>query len=292
MAGLNKEIWLSLIKEGFYPEFSFLNEALDMSAFVTNDVINLAEAGVNPTVLKNNTTYPVAAATRTDTPLTLPLAYYDTESTILRNAELVELAYDKLQSVVYGHKQALLLRQYNEAAHSYAPSADAALKPIVETTGTLTSGFRLVTYADIVKLAQRFDAQFVPKQGRILVLDSAATQALFNEDRVLYNQMMNHMNGNAPGTLYGFTVYTYENLPLYTAANAKKAYGATYAATDKYTRAIAFHKDEVMKAVGSLDMFERLRDPDARGDIIGFQQRFLAMPIRDKAIGAIITATS
>ena len=292
MAGLNKEIWLSLIKENFYPEFAFLNEALDMTAFVQNDVINLAEAGVLPAVLKNNTTYPVAAATRTDTALTLPLAYYDTESTIVRNAELAELAYDKMASIVYGHKQALLLRQYNESAHAYAPSADGALKPVVETTGTLTSSFRLITYADIVRMAQRFDSQNIPKQGRILVLDSAASAALMNEDRVLFNQAFNLTSNGMPGTLYGFKVYNYENLPLYVAANTKKAFGSTYAATDKYTRAIAFHKDEVMKAVGSLDMFETLRDPAARGDIIGFQQRFLAMPIRDKAIGAIITATS
>lgn len=292
MAGLNKEIWLSLIKENFYPEFAFLNEAMDMSAFVENDVINLAEAGVNPNVLKNNTTYPVPSAVRTDTALTLTLAYYDTESTIIRNAELAELAYDKMASIVFGHKQALLLRQYNEAAHAYAPASDAALTPVVNTTGTLTGGFRLITYADIAKMAQRFDAQNIPRMGRILVLDSAAQEQLRNEDRVLYNQMMNHQNGMAPGMLYGFKVYSYENLPLYDAADAKRAFGSTYAATNKYARAVAFHKDEVMKAVGSLDMFERLRDPDARGDIIGFQQRFIALPIRSKAIGTIITATS
>jgi hypothetical protein len=292
MAGLNKEIWINVIKEAFYPEFSFLNEAIDMSAFVDNDVINLAEAGVNPTVLKNNTTYPVASATRTDTALTLTLAYYDTESTIVRNAELAELAYDKVASIVYGHKQALLQRQYNEAAHAYAPAADGALTPIVQTTGTLVSGFRRLTYADITAMAARFNAQNIPQAGRILVMDSVGLQHLMDEDRVLFNQMMQHSTNGAPGMLYGFKVYTYENLPLYVAANTKKAFGTTYAATDKYTRAIAFHKDEVMRAVGTLDMFERLKDPDARGDIIGFQQRFLALPIRSKAIGAIITATS
>ncbi|MFO0485244.1 MAG: hypothetical protein ACK51A_06235, partial [Sphingobacteriia bacterium] len=71
MAGLNKEVWLSLIKEQFYPDFTFLNEALDLSAFVQNDVINLAEAGVSPNVLKNNTTYPVPASTRADVGITL-----------------------------------------------------------------------------------------------------------------------------------------------------------------------------------------------------------------------------
>lgn len=292
MAGLNKEVWLSLVKENFYPEFTFLNEALDLSAFVENDVINLAEAGVNPTVLKNNTTYPVPASTRADSAITLTLSYYDTESTIVRNAEQAELSYDKMSSIVYGHKQALLLRQYNEAAHAYAPAADDTLSPVLNTTGTLSSGFRYISYVDIAKLAQQFDSQNIPRAGRVIVLDASAQEQLRNEDRVLYNQMMAHSDGTNPGFLYGFKVYTYENLPLYDSSDAKKAYGSTYSAGDKYTRAIAFQKDEVMKAVGSLDMFERLRDPDARGDIIGFQQRFLALPIRNKGVGAIITATS
>lgn len=292
MAGLNKEVWLNLIKENFYPEFTFLNETMDMSSFVENDVINLAEAGVNPTVLKNNTSYPLASATRTDTALTLPLAYYDTETSILRDAEKAELAYDKMQSIVYGHKQALLLRQHDEGAFNYAPSADGANTPIVSTTGSLVGGFRYLTYADIAKAAQRLDAINVSRMNRIMVMDSASQEQLRNEDQVLYNQMMSHAQGGTPAELYGFKIYMYENLPLYVAASTKKAFGTTYSATDKYTRAVFWQKDEVMNASGTLKMFERLADPYARGDLVGFQQRFLALPIRSKGIGSIITATS
>ncbi|MCE3008078.1 MAG: hypothetical protein LW884_07020 [Bacteroidetes bacterium] len=292
MAGLNKEVWLSLIKEQFYPDFTFLNEALDLSAFVQNDVINLAEAGVSPNVLKNNTTYPVPASTRADVGITLTLAYYDTESTIVRNAEQAELSYDKMSSILYGHKQALLQRQYNEAAHAYAPGTNGTHTPVVSTTGALSGGHRLLSYADIARMAQRFDAMRLTQAGRVLVLDSTAMEQLRNEDRVLFNQMMNHADGGAPGALYGFRVYSYEQLPLYNSAGSKKAFGDVFTAGDRFTRAIAFQREEVMKAVGSLDMFERLRDPDARGDIIGFQQRFLALPIRNKGIGSIITATA
>jgi len=34
-------------------------------------------------------------------------------------------------------------------------------------------------------------------------------------------------------------------------------------------------------------MFETLKDPKTRADIVGFQQRGLSMPIRNKGIGAI-----
>jgi len=43
-AGLNKEIWLPDLMEGFSADDSFISELRDMSAFVTNDVINFAEA--------------------------------------------------------------------------------------------------------------------------------------------------------------------------------------------------------------------------------------------------------
>ena len=51
----------------------------NMDEYVNNNVINLAEAGVDPDVLINNTTYPVPIQERTDTPLTLALDYFDTK---------------------------------------------------------------------------------------------------------------------------------------------------------------------------------------------------------------------
>ena len=62
-----------------------------MSSLVNNDVINFVEAGADPAVLKNNTTYPISATVASDTPLSVTLDYYDTESTIVRNAIAVEL---------------------------------------------------------------------------------------------------------------------------------------------------------------------------------------------------------
>ena len=55
LAGLNREIWLAELMEGFYADDLFLSECRDLSPFVDNDIINLAEAGVNPEVIINNT---------------------------------------------------------------------------------------------------------------------------------------------------------------------------------------------------------------------------------------------
>jgi len=56
LAGLLKEVWIGKLMERFYPDGSWLLESEDMTAFVENNVINLADCGIDPVVLVNNTT--------------------------------------------------------------------------------------------------------------------------------------------------------------------------------------------------------------------------------------------
>src|SRR6185437_14671098 len=58
-AGLLKEIWISALMEVYYANYTFLTRSQDMSMFVENNTINLADCGVDPNVLVNNTVYPV-----------------------------------------------------------------------------------------------------------------------------------------------------------------------------------------------------------------------------------------
>jgi hypothetical protein len=45
-----------------------------------------------------------------------------------------------------------------------------------------------------------------------------------------------------------------------------------------------------MKADGEIYMYIRENDPEQRGTIVGFDKRFIAVPIRNKGIGAIVSA--
>lgn len=282
--GLNKEIWLSELMEDFNAGDSFIGELRDMSAFVTNDVINLAEAGVNPDVLVNNTTYPVPYASRTDVPIALPLDTYDTENTLVQSIEIAELAYDKRASIMYGHKNALKMTFLQKAAHAIAPAADGTYTPVIETTGADNGdGQKRMKWADIRTLQRRFDDAEIPVEGRIIVLSARHLEDLELEDLDRFNKVMDK------GVICTFKIYTLASsrLPRYNdTTGAKVAYGAAAAGTDS-TATIAFHKDEVMKALGSDDMFLREKDPELRGDMIGFQKRALSLPIRDKGVAAV-----
>lgn len=286
-ATLAVQVWLQDIMSGFIPDRSFLSAASNMDQFVDNDKINLAEAGIDPNVLINNSTYPVPFAERSDTPLELVLDVYDTEGTVLRNAELVELAYDKRQSVVSGHKNALLTTFAKKAAHAFAPLGDSAFTPVIPTTGAMapaTGAVRPITFEDILSLKSRFDDLDAP-EDRILVLNPTHYNQLTKQDLTLMKAIM---QGTQP--LFGFRLFTFSQTPKFNAATgAKIAFGAAPSPDDTIA-SFAFVGSEVMRAQGTFKMFERLNDPEQKGDIINFQMRGIALPKRGKMIGAIYSS--
>ena len=82
--------------------------------------------------------------------------------------------------------------------------------------------------------------------------------------------------------LFGFTVFTFSQLPYYKQADGTKvAFGTK--ATEADTQCSLFYSDqEVMRADGDIEVFAKYKDPGERGDVIGFQKRFTALPIRKK----------
>ena len=87
---LNKQVWINQIKEGFYPERSFLEKVLDYSGFVENDSLHFASAGIDPKVLVNNTTYPIKIVGREDEDQEIVLDKFETENTIVRRPDAID----------------------------------------------------------------------------------------------------------------------------------------------------------------------------------------------------------
>lgn len=283
MANLNKEIWLAELKEDFLPNDSFLAEARDMSSLVEHDKINLAEAGATPEVYKGTITYPLGVDTRADTALEIALTNYATKQTRVGRLETIENVYDKLSSVIEGHKNKLRQEIAKDAIYSYAPATTSKKTPLINTTGAASDGFKSLTFEDVLKLRLAFNQDNVSQMGRVLVLTPEHEMHLLNEDRALYKAVMDTRS------LYGFTIYTYDDMPMYDGAtNTKLVLGGT--PTSSHNKAsVAFHKDEVMKAIGSYEMFALENDPAYQADVINFLVRAVAMPIRNRAISAVIS---
>lgn len=286
--GVNKEIWLPLVMEGFYSTGDWLTRSVDLSAFVEYDVINLAEAGVDPGVLVNTTSFPIPMAVRTDIHKPLPLDTLDSENTIVRNVEEMETAYDKRASVVRQHQKAIFQKFIEKVAHAWCPSTNTALTPIIAASGGNNGNtLNRLVLADILKLQLAFNKAKVPQRGRVLLLCSQHLNDLLLEDKDLFKTYANLTEGSI-ARIYGFDVYVDEVTPVFNkTTGVKVAFGAAAAPSTDTHSSIAWQEDEVMRCDGSVDMFVREKDPEQRGDIIGFQKRVLGLPLRDKAIGAI-----
>lgn len=288
MSGIQKEIWLDLLMEGFYPDSSFLSRAVDMSEFVDNNKINLAEAGVDPKVLIDNTNFPIASATRTDKALELPLHTFDTENTIVRNIEEKESSYNKMDSVVRQHRSSLQSSCAVFAAHSWAPSKESDLTPVFKTAGKVNaSKLKALSFEDLLQMEARFRMMDVDMSTLVAVLNPVHMADLMAEDMKLYKQML------AGDKIFSFSLFTFSQLPAFKLADGTKAERGTKIDNTTHTQCSLFYSDkEVMRADGTVDVFARYKDPGERGDIIGFQKRFTALPIRNKYTAAIYSDKS
>ena len=278
--GLAVEVWLPDVMEGFYPTASFLNGARDMSALVNNDKINLAEAGADPTVMKNNTNYPIGANVATDTPLEVALDFYDTDSTIVRNAIAVELAYDQRSLYTKKHQKALRARFARDAAFAYAPAGANATNQII----SMGAGDSVID--GIIDLRLGYKKLVEDEEADLhLVLCPEHEAAIQKENKTLYKDLMAN-----PGTKYmGFSIWSFGRNPIYvTATSQKAAFGTAYSAGTHKNSSFAFMGGEVMKAQGTFKMFSTLNDPAQKGDVFNFQMRGLVSSLRGKYAAAIL----
>lgn len=289
--GINKEIWLDVLMENFFPDTSWLSELRNLDAFVENDIIHIAEAGILPEVLINNNIWPIPVTERADSDNELILDNYDSVNTRVRNVDVIELAYNKLESVISGHKKQILTKFMEKAAHAIAPVNDSEFTPIIPTTGGANGGLKRLTFDDLDEISLRFDEAEIPSEGRVLLLTPTHKRDLKKENRESYKDMMKE------SSYAGFKVYTLsgKRMPHYNKNTGAKVavYGAALTANDK-PASIVFHKDECFRALGTEKMYwsKAENDPQNRADMVGFALRGLAGPIRNVGIGAIYSATA
>lgn len=290
MAQLEKEIWVDQIQENFYPDSSFLKYGKDFSGLVDNNAINMAEAGVDPNVLINNTTYPIPVAKRADTPIRIELDKFETENTLIRRPEVIQYAYVQLESVLMGHRNQLRAKTAQKAAHAYAPVSDGAYTPVISTTGSANGTRKMITFDDILMLKERFDNMEIPVEERFLVLHPSHVTDLIRLDVKGFKDITDIVNGQ-PKRFAGFGILSFSRMPMFNLDTMEKLpFGATSANVG--FSSFAFQAEEVMKADGDVYMYERVDDPEHRATIVGFDKRFIAVPIRNKGIGAIVSVSA
>ncbi len=287
---LNKQIWVKQIMNGFYPDRSFLNKVVSFNDFVEGDTLHIPSAGIDPEVLINNTTYPIPIVSREDTDNEITLDLFETQNTYIRRPEAIEYSYDKLESVIYQHRSTLQASTSKKAAHAFAPLKDTDKTPVILTSGEITNGRKRMTFEDLLRLKERFDNALIPLEDRYIILHPSHVTDLLLEDVKLFKQLTDIVDGE-PMRFAGFGCYQFPFMPTYSEIDnvlTKIPFDETQ--SDNFA-SVAFQAKEVMKADGEIHMYSRYDDPEERATIVGFDKRFIAMPIRNMGIGAIVSAT-
>lgn len=279
MFALQTEVWVAGIQENPVPDHSFVYQSRDMSQYVENNKLHLAEAGVEPQVYKNyfaGNEDPLPVASIEDIPNEVVLDTYSTAQTRHRQLQEVELQYDRRQSIIGRHRSSLAKNMSQTAAHEWAPQADGSKNKII-TVGT-------DSMIDAIIDLEAFYADNDILDGINICLNADHMARIKKEDKTLYKEILSE------STMYGFKVFRYSGNPLYTALGVKKPLGSINAGTD-LRASFTWVTDEVFRCFGDTELYANLRDSGLQADTLSFAQRALVGKIRansPKYSGAII----
>lgn len=283
--GLNREIWLAELMQRMRPNPAWLAEARDLSAYVTNNRINLADAGADPGVIIDyDGVDPIPVANTEDTPLTLDLKRFSTERDQLFDGITVERSYNMRADRTQRHVNTLEEKILRYSATAFAPNSNAALTPVLATSGDVQAGKKKCTLNDIIDLAAAYNNVDAEKL-KILVLNPTHLAHLQKEDKELFKAIM-PSDPSQPFTLYGFKTYVSSATPIYTDAGVLKPYGSVIEAGDGIA-SFSFLKEEVGRARGTMKAYVKEDDPDFQSTFLNFMVRFIAVKMRSKYVGAI-----
>ena len=263
---LQKEIWLNDIVEPLFAGNTFAGRAINHSAFVNGRTVHVPNAGNPPAVVKNRATFPATAAQRTDTDLTYQINEYTTDPVHITNAEEVELSYDKRQSVLGTLCLALADKVHTDLLDAWIAGAKAANDLTANTAG--------FDKDDVLKLAQAFNADDIPQEGRVLLLGAAGYASLLKSLTDFEGQSFlasaNAQTGSL-GRIYGFEVY--QRSVVSTGTPAYKG--------------LAWHKDSVSRALGGVELFTDDQNPLYYGDIFSALVRAGGAVVRSDKKGIV-----
>lgn len=273
---LEKEIWREDIVGGLYKGNEFLLRSKDESGSVlSGKVVHLPQAGVASGIVKNRTTLPATVNKRSDTEVTYVLDEYTSNPILIPNIDTVQLSYDKRASVL--EEDMATIRQVT-ADWMLRIWAGQTAAQIIRTTGAAVTakaagatGTRKAFTKDDLRAARlKLNNQNIPKEGRVALIPSDMMDTLLADSDLLkrdYGNELDLKNGVIV-RLFGFDLMERSTVNIYdaTATPVVKDPDAASAVTDNAS-VLCWQPMAVERALGTVDMFERLGDPTYFGDI-------------------------
>lgn len=241
-------------------------------------IVHIPQAGAASGVVKNRTSLPANVVKRTDTDVVYALDEYTSNPVLIPNIDTLQLSYNKRDSVLSQDKQTLSETVAEEMLRSWAPTTATQ---IIRTSGAAsaatadgaTGNRKLFVKEDLMTARTRMNKANVPKAGRVSLIPSDLYDQLQRDKDLLlrdYAGEVDVKNGIIT-RLFGFNLMERSGVLKYTnaATPVVKDPGAATAATDN-DAVLCWQQGFVERALGTVDMFERLNDPQFYGDVYSF----------------------
>jgi hypothetical protein len=293
-AGIYTEVWTGEMIKAFrdsVASLGWIDKIRSYDHYAQHNVIHFVHIGGDPSVLVNNTTYPIGVENLQDADKAISLDKYQTLASRITDDELHAICYDKMASVLERHKEVINAEKYKKALLALAPTSHSDQTPVLITTGTADGTRVRLRREDIIALKKAFDVQKIPTDGRVLVLCAEHVGDLLTTDQKFAEQYYNYTTGKI-ANLYGFEVYEYNESPYYTVSSRTKlAYKAVPTPATDRQASVAFYAPRMMKATGDTKAYLSAAEsnPETQENLANFRHYFICLPLKEEAIGAIVS---
>jgi hypothetical protein len=291
MAGNFPEVWQRRVKEKlstnhvatFLDGIDELDAEISVDPITDQNTIHVPLETFTPGVLLNNTTYPLTVEEHTDGSKTINLDKIQTLATKISDDAAMGAAYDKIDSATKGHIKVINRTKFRKAIHAIAPTSNSASTPVILLPANYTSED---VYKALVSLKGKFDDAQVDAEGRRIVLSSRQYNKLLDDRNRFGDLLVDHNTGKVNKLVAGFEIYTYISNPYYTALGVKLGWGSV--PTTEQQASVAYQIDNIGKKTGILKQYFDKPNTTTQANLLNYRHYFIALPIRNEAIGAIV----
>ncbi|MFC5408013.1 phage capsid protein [Larkinella bovis] len=276
---LEKEIWQTDIVGGLYKGNDFLLKSINADQYVlAGKVVHIPNAGTGSGATRNRSELPATVTKRSDTDITYALDEFTSNPILIPNIDAIQLSYDKRQSVIAEDMATIRQLVAEWVLRNWAPTTAAQY---LRTTGaaiaaaspSATGNRKGLTKADLKKARLAMNKQNIPEEGRVALIPSDQMDFLLDDSDLMKRDKSLELDvkGGVIAKLYGFELMERSTTLTYTNASTPvvKDPGAAGATTDNMAT-ICWHPTVVERAMGTVEMFEKLGDPTYYGDIYSF----------------------
>lgn len=297
------ETWEDFIASNLWKGYQWLLRAKDRTGRVIGaSVVHIPQAGAVVGTQRNRSQYPVPVVKRSDSDITYVLDEISSDATHIKDAETIELSYDKINDVLGDHTNKLGQDVARNAVYRWFAGLNTA--NIVRTTGADTAVY-LTTATGTRKKALAVDiAAGKTVMNNQTKRESGKRIALMTED--FYNQLKSDATLTNKDTMdalgavwkdgdltrvHGFEIIRIDVAPRWTNASppvAKDSFDSSVvdAAADN-DACLLVDLDFVHIAKGEIKFFETLQDAMMQGDVYSALVRMGAARERADQAGVV-----